>query len=103
MTRSRTATLSLLAAVALAAVLLFYSLRGIDWREVGRLARGANPWRLAISALLASVTLFLRAVRWRVLLNASGDIPLSTAFWATAAGYFGNNFLPARGGEVMRT
>ena len=24
-------------------------------------------------------------------------------FWATAAGYFGNNFLPARAGELVRT
>ncbi len=28
---------------------------------------------------------------------------MPTAFWATAAGYFGNNFLPARAGELVRT
>ena len=28
---------------------------------------------------------------------------MTTAFWATAAGYFGNNFLPARAGELVRT
>ena len=28
---------------------------------------------------------------------------MATAFWATCAGYFGNNFLPARAGEVVRT
>jgi glycosyltransferase 2 family protein len=28
---------------------------------------------------------------------------LSTSFWATAAGYFGNQFLPARAGEIVRT
>jgi uncharacterized protein (TIRG00374 family) len=95
--------LSLGIAAVLAAVLLYYSLRGIEWRQVGRIAMGASPWRLALAAAIATVTLFLRAVRWRVLLNAEGAIGVSAAFWATAAGYFGNNFLPVRGGELVRT
>jgi uncharacterized protein (TIRG00374 family) len=77
--------------------------RGIDWAEVRRIVAGANPARLLLAAGVSSLTLFLRAVRWRVLLNAEGDVPVSTAFWATTAGYFGNNFLPARGGEFVRT
>jgi uncharacterized protein (TIRG00374 family) len=48
------------------------------------------------------VTLFLRALRWRVLLSAETRVPRADAFWATAAGYFGNNFLPARAGELVR-
>lgn len=93
----------LIFAVALAAGLLYYSLRGIDWRQVGRIVAHANLALLAVSALTGSVTLFLRAVRWRVLLNAEGQLGVPTVFWATAAGYFGNNFLPARGGEFVRT
>jgi hypothetical protein len=38
-----------------------------------------------------------------VLLNADGEVKVPEAFWATAAGYFGNNFLPARAGELVRT
>jgi len=90
-------------ALAIAAALLFYSLRGIDWREVRQILAGASMPLLAISVLLTSVTLFLRACRWRVLLNSTLSIPVGRAFWATAAGYFGNNFLPARGGELVRT
>lgn len=101
MTRHQAVSLAI--AAALAAVLLYYSLRGIDWPIVGRAITSAEPLRLAIAALLGTVTLFLRAVRWRVLLNAEGDVNIPTAFWATSAGYFGNNFLPARGGELVRT
>jgi hypothetical protein len=54
-------------------------------------------------ALVSSVSLFLRAVRWRVLLSARLEIKIATVFWAACAGYFGNSFLPARAGEVMRT
>jgi uncharacterized protein (TIRG00374 family) len=47
--------------------------------------------------------MFLRALRWRILLNAEGSVGVSAAFWATSAGLFGNNFLPARAGELIRT
>ncbi len=52
---------------------------------------------------MMTATLFLRAFRWRILLTAEGQVDVSTAFWATSAGYFGNNFLPARAGELVRT
>jgi glycosyltransferase 2 family protein len=95
--------LSFAAAAVLAAVLLYYSLRGIEWRQVARIAAGASPSLLALAVGIATATLFLRACRWRILLNAEGKIAVRTAFWATAAGYFGNNFLPARAGELVRT
>jgi uncharacterized protein (TIRG00374 family) len=95
--------LSLAVAAGLAAVLLYYSLRGVEWREVARIIRSAAPGGLLLTLAIGTVTLFLRACRWRVLLNAEGDVSVATAFWATAAGYFGNNFLPARGGELVRT
>jgi len=90
-------------AAVLAAILLYYSLRGIEWSQVGRIVASAAPGRLALAAGIATLTLFLRACRWRILLNAEGAIRVSTTFWATAAGYFGNNFLPARAGELVRT
>lgn len=89
--------------IALAAVLLYYSLRGIEWRRVGLILGSAHLSRVALYSLLSSIALALRACRWRILLRAAGDVRVSTAFWATAAGYFGNNFLPARAGEVVRT
>jgi glycosyltransferase 2 family protein len=100
-TRARAITAA--AGVALAAVLLVYSLRGIDWREAGWIIRGASPPLLGLSCALISAALLLRAIRWRILLNAQGHVRVATAFWATAAGYFGNNFLPARAGELVRT
>jgi uncharacterized protein (TIRG00374 family) len=99
----RTKAVSLTVAALLAAVLLYYSLRGIEWRQVARIVARAAPGRLALAAGIGTATLFLRGCRWRILLNAEGAVSVSTAFWATAAGYFGNNFLPARAGEFVRT
>jgi glycosyltransferase 2 family protein len=101
MIRNRHA-LSLTAAAVFAGGLLYVSVRGIGWREVGRIITSADLGGLAAASMLSCVTLFLRALRWRVLLNAESKVPAADAFWATAAGYFGNNFLPARAGELIR-
>jgi uncharacterized protein (TIRG00374 family) len=99
----KTKAISLSIAALLAAALLYYSLRGIEWRQVGTIVTSAAPAYLAVAGAISSVTIFLRAIRWRILLNAEGSVSVATAFWATAAGYFGNNFLPARAGELVRT
>jgi len=90
-------------ALLLAGVLLYYSLRGIDWHQVWSTLASTRLGYVAFMVLLSPVSLLLRAVRWRVLLQAGGPVRVSTAFWATCAGYFGNNFLPARAGELIRT
>lgn len=46
---------------------------------------------------------FVRALRWRVLLSAEKLVRPMTAFWAVSVGYLGNNLLPARAGELMRS
>jgi uncharacterized protein (TIRG00374 family) len=52
---------------------------------------------------MAHVAMVLRSLRWRVLLSAEKKVAPLTVFWATMAGYLGNNFLPARAGEVIRS
>jgi len=98
----RKARLTLAIAMVIAAVLLYFSLRGIDMAELGAKLSSAKFGPLGISLLLSCLTLWLRSVRWRVLLNTSEILPLSTVFWANAIGYLGNNVLPARMGEFMR-
>ena len=90
-------------ALVLAGVLLYYSLRGIDWRQVWKILATTRLDYVGAMVLAGIGTLFLRGLRWRVLLRAGGPVRISTAFWATCAGYFGNNFLPARAGELVRT
>ncbi len=89
--------------LALAGGLLFYSLNGIDLAGVLHTVVTASPSWIAAMSLVTVGSMFLRSLRWRVLLLAQGEVPVATAFWATAAGYFGNNFLPARAGEFVRT
>jgi glycosyltransferase 2 family protein len=92
-----------MAALLFAAVLLYTSLRGIRWGDVWHSLSHTSPGLVAASGLCVTLSLFLRAVRWRVLLRAAAPVRVADAFWATAAGYFGNNFLPARAGELVRS
>lgn len=89
--------------ILLAAVLLYFALRGVDWRVVWKTVAGARWGFIALAAAMASCSLFLRAVRWRILLNAEGRVGVATVFWANMCGYLGNNFLPARAGELVRS
>ena len=90
-------------AILLAGVLLWFSLRGIQWPQVWTSIARAKPGYLGLVCVLGTSALFLRALRWRILLRAEAPIGARAAFWATSAGYFGNNFLPARAGELVRT
>src|SRR5690349_16509900 len=92
-----------LSGILLAGVFLYYALRGVDVHELGRTLAEARPSLVVLTCLLSTATLIMRAVRWQVLLNSEGNVGFRTVFWATAAGYFGNNFLPARAGELVRT
>jgi uncharacterized protein (TIRG00374 family) len=90
-------------AIPLAAGLLWWSLRGVDWRAVWRTIAGARWELLTVAAVFVCLSFFLRSLRWRILLNAEENLGVGTVFCATMAGYMGNSFLPARAGEVVRT
>jgi uncharacterized protein (TIRG00374 family) len=102
-TTSRPKFLYWAVALTLAVILLYYSLRGIDWGQVWLTLKTTQLSYLAFSIILGTGSLILRALRWRVLLLSGGRVSVATAFWATCAGYFGNNYLPARAGELVRT
>jgi glycosyltransferase 2 family protein len=89
--------------LVLAASLLYFSLRGVDWGGVWRIIAAARWQFLLLFAALNISTYFMRAFRWRILLNAAGHFRFETVFWANMAGYLANNLLPARGGELVRT
>jgi uncharacterized protein (TIRG00374 family) len=87
----------------LAAGLMYFAVRGVEWRRVWEAITHVR-WELIVAgSLMACGSYFLRALRWRILLNAEGRFSVGTVFSANMAGYLGNNFLPARAGELVRT
>ncbi len=87
----------------LAGVLLYFALRGVEWRRVGQMIASANWNLLLLSAAIAFLNFLMRALRWRILLNATESLSVGEVYWANMAGYLGNQYLPARAGELIRT
>jgi hypothetical protein len=92
-----------LLSAALAALLLYYSLRGVEWARVWNTITHARWQYLVAAGLMACCSYFLRSYRWRILLNTDAYFDVLTVFIANMAGYLGNNFLPARAGEFVRS
>ena len=89
--------------VPLAAILLYFSLRGVDWKGVWQTIAGARWGFVAAGCGCTCFSFFVRSLRWRIFLNAEEHLSVGTVFTANMAGYLGNSFLPARAGELVRT
>jgi hypothetical protein len=103
MAEDKSSRLSWILTLTIAAVALYFSLRGVEWTRIRATVAHADAGYLGIVFVMASFAMFVRSVRWGVLLGAEEKIPPSTVFWATAVGYLGNSVLPARAGELLRT
>jgi uncharacterized protein (TIRG00374 family) len=90
------------AVVAAVVALLIAFARGVDWRAVIVVARGADTMLLAAALVCNLVSLTLKGVRWWVFLRPVGVRSLSLVLRATYAGASLNNLVVAQGGEGAR-
>jgi glycosyltransferase 2 family protein len=84
-----------------AAFIFWFFGRNLDWQEVSRSLRQANPWYLAAAASIISFGYLLRAIRWKVLLEPITPSSLKELFATTTVG-FAAIFLIGRAGEIVR-
>jgi len=89
--------------VAVTALSLWYTLRGVPLDEVALHVRRAN-WLLLLAGAIPSnlLGLYLRALRWRHLTDPIRPIATGPLFRATSIGFMANNIYPARAGEFVR-
>ena len=89
--------------IALAGVLLYFALRGVDWPRVAATIAHCRWQYLCLACGCSAMAYIVRAMRWRFLLTAKENIAPATVLWASSVGYLANNYLPARAGELVRT
>ena len=89
--------------IPLALALLYFALRGVEWSRVGGIVSHARIPVLLLGLAWSILASFARSQRWRILLQAAAPVRALTVFWANSLGYLGNNFLPGRAGELIRT
>lgn len=80
-------------------ILLF---REIDFRQLAIALKTIDSRYLLPALIFTFLSYFLRAVRWKYLLQPEKNISLSSLYPATIIGYMANNLLPARLGEFVR-
>ncbi len=92
--------LRLLPGLLIGAVLLWLSLRSVDLAQAARVFSGVHLGLLLAAVVVGQAANWLRAWRWRRLLRHPPG--LGGVFAAMMIGYFANNALPARLGELAR-
>lgn len=84
-------------------VALWWAFRGLDWQAFREaMTQGNVAWVVASSLVLLSV-IPLRGLRWRIFMEPVKKVPARLTSEATIVGYFGNNALPFRLGELLRS
>ena len=88
--------------IAAVAAGLWFFVRNLDVAKLGAVLRDANPWLLALAALLNFGCLWGKAVAWRLMLAPRHVVATSRLFRYTIATFAASAIAPARAGEVLR-
>jgi hypothetical protein len=87
---------------AISALFAYLAVKDVRFSEMGSALTESNYWWLVPAFLLLALAIFVRALRWRLLFAPETRPPLQATTEATLVGYFFNNILPLRAGEVVR-
>ncbi|MFN4894421.1 MAG: lysylphosphatidylglycerol synthase transmembrane domain-containing protein [Pseudomonadota bacterium] len=80
---------------------LYLAFRGVEWDILWGHVRNARVEYLLAAVLLTISSYWMRAARWP-LLFPSTSLPLISSWKVLVLGFFMNNILPARAGELIR-
>ena len=92
----------LLVGVALGALFLYLAMRNVDLRETWDTLRHAHYGYYAAMIALNIVALWLRAVRWSILLRPVRTVSAGRLLSPLCIGLMSNLIFPARAGEFVR-
>jgi len=90
-------------ALVISGVCLYFSARNIELAKIWADAQSLRVEYFFLSPIGMLIGVSLRAWRWHLVLQRESKFDFSNTFWSTFIGYLGNNILPARAGEVLRS
>jgi uncharacterized protein (TIRG00374 family) len=94
---------AILPILLLAGLLLYLATRGVSGPEMIHILRGIPAQQLIIASAIMTISAGLRAFRWQILLSSEKAVGYPAVFCASMVGALGNNYLPARSGELIRS
>ncbi len=83
-------------------VALFLAFRGLNWQTLAHVLRQGNAGWMMVATLFHALSYLPRGSRWQQMLSPVKRLPWTPVFGALSIGFFANNVLPARLGEIAR-
>ena len=81
--------------------LIIYAIRNYNYNSFIIMLDNIQYYKIFFAMLVLVFSVYIRSLRWQILIKE--DIPLNFLYESELVGYFGNNVLPLRGGEFLRT
>jgi len=88
--------------IAISLFFIYFAFRGQNFGDIKAALSSANLWWLIPALVLYFAGVWVRAVRWRILLQPVVDVTSRELFPIVVIGYMANNVLPLRTGEIVR-
>lgn len=96
--------LRVLVGIAISAVFLLLAFRGQDLGEIRESLSQTSLWWVIPALAIYALGVYLRAIRWRILLRPVAPNATSRQlFPIVIIGFMANNVLPLRAGEIVRS
>ncbi len=102
MRKSSKNKINLTIGVLISLVCLYLAFRKVNFIEMFQALKGANYWYLIPAVATVFFSHFLRAFRWRYLLDPIRRLRMGGLFSSLIIGYAVNTFMPAHLGEFVR-
>ena len=88
--------------ISVATLCLYFAFQQVNLEDINRALFTANLFYVFLATLITFITFILRSIRWRILLNTPRELSFVQYMSSTHIGYFLNNILPFRAGDLGR-
>lgn len=88
--------------IIISIVFLYLAFRKVDYVELWDALKGANYWYILPNVVLVVLSMWMRAIRWKFMVNPIKKVGMGSLFSSVMIGFMANNVLPARLGEFIR-
>lgn len=89
--------------ISVATLCLYFAFQQVNLEDINRALFTANLFYVFLATLITFITFILRSIRWRMLLNTPRELSFVQYMSSTHIGYFLNNILPFRAGDLGRS
>ena len=88
--------------ISVATLCLYFAFQKVNLNDISRELSTVNLLYIFLALIITFLTFLLRSSRWKMLLNSPEEISFSRYISSTHIGYFLNNILPFRAGDLGR-